>query len=395
MGSMITLGIDKLEIDWGKNNFFSDHSSLFLPSDVKKIPYYYADNVVEDQDGLSRTLGSIKRRLDLLGYSPLRLESIYKEHLQNVPEHYPKVSISFKQFKAVITSIDISKINLDEEREDYDLGEFVSKYIFCDPEIKKRLPKDVTVDSDLGTFFENIDPYFTLRLLADNPENLEREVQWRYADVVEGGWAERNDIVKPLPPEEKILIVTEGSSDAFIIERSINELMPDVADFFHFVDMEEHYPFTGTGNLYRFCQGLTSIHIQNKVLILFDNDAAGIESYNKCKKLNCPNNMQIFKLPEYLEFNKFNTIGPSGESLENINGSAVSIECFLDLSMSSNNMIRWTSYNRKLNCYQGELDNKDFFVKEFKKTSLKDNYNVEKLKFLLNYIFEKWVCNAA
>jgi len=392
---MITLGVDKLEIDWGKNNFFSDHSSLFLPSDVKEIPYYYADDVVENQDGLSRSLGSIKRRLDLLGYSPLRLDSIYREHLENVPDYYPKVSISFEQFKSVIASIDISKIDLDQEYGDYDLGEFVSHYIFRDPEIKKHLPKDINIDSDLGTFFENIDPYFTLRLLAENPENLERQVQWRFSDVVEGGWVERDEIVKPLSLDAKILIVTEGSSDAFIIERSINELMPDIADFFHFVDMEEHYPFTGTGNLYRFCQGLTSIYIQNKVLVLFDNDAAGTESFNKCKKLNCPSNMHICKLPYHVDFEEFKTIGPSGESLENINGSAVAIECFLDLIKLNNTAVRWTSYNRNLKCYQGELENKDVLVREFKKSSLKEGYDVEKLNFLLNYIFDEWVTNAA
>ena len=29
MGSMITLGIGKMEIDWGKNNIFNNHSCLF------------------------------------------------------------------------------------------------------------------------------------------------------------------------------------------------------------------------------------------------------------------------------------------------------------------------------------------------------------------------------
>ena len=40
---MITLGIGRMEIDWGKNNIFTDHSALFKPSDVKDIPYNYVD----------------------------------------------------------------------------------------------------------------------------------------------------------------------------------------------------------------------------------------------------------------------------------------------------------------------------------------------------------------
>ena len=41
MGSMITLGIGKMEIDWGKNNVFNNHSCLFQKEDFKKIVEIY------------------------------------------------------------------------------------------------------------------------------------------------------------------------------------------------------------------------------------------------------------------------------------------------------------------------------------------------------------------
>ncbi len=44
MGSMISLGVGTLEIDWGKNNCINYHSSLYKPEDVKQIPYYYLDD---------------------------------------------------------------------------------------------------------------------------------------------------------------------------------------------------------------------------------------------------------------------------------------------------------------------------------------------------------------
>jgi len=34
MGSMIELGLGHLEIDWGKNEFFRNHSKLFLETDI-------------------------------------------------------------------------------------------------------------------------------------------------------------------------------------------------------------------------------------------------------------------------------------------------------------------------------------------------------------------------
>lgn len=42
MGSMIHLALGRLEIDWGKNNFYASHARLFQPNDLKQIPYYYA-----------------------------------------------------------------------------------------------------------------------------------------------------------------------------------------------------------------------------------------------------------------------------------------------------------------------------------------------------------------
>ncbi len=43
MGSMIHLAVGRLEIDWGKNQGFRDHSALFQgETDVADVPYYYA-----------------------------------------------------------------------------------------------------------------------------------------------------------------------------------------------------------------------------------------------------------------------------------------------------------------------------------------------------------------
>lgn len=116
----------------------------------------------------------------------------------------------------------------------------------------------------------------------------------------------------------KILIVTEGSSDSFIINRSMNALYPDIADFFYFVDMEENYPFTGTGNLFGFFQGLSRIKIQNNILVIFDNDAAGIEKFEQYRSLPRPKNLHICRLPDHEYFSSFRTMGPNGQSVEDI-----------------------------------------------------------------------------
>jgi hypothetical protein len=95
--------------------------------------------------------------------------------------------------------------------------------------------------------------------------------------------------------------------------------------------MEEGYPFSGTGNVFRFVQGLISIAVQNKILVLFDNDAEGLANYRRCSALNVPDNMRILSLPDLPAFKAFPTVGPDGEGVSDINGRAAAIECYLDL----------------------------------------------------------------
>lgn len=163
--------------------------------------------------------------------------------------------------------------------------------------------------------------------------------------------------------------------------------MPHISDFFTYVDMEEGYPFTGTGNMINFVKGLISISIQNNIIVIFDNDAEGVDTYSRCMKLNIPHNMQILKLPYLSEFEDFNTVGPIGESRTNINGKAVGIECFLDVG--TNSIIRWNNYNKGLKIYQGELEEKDQFKREFLSQNVKtENYDYSKLQQLLSLLFD-------
>jgi len=218
------------------------------------------------------------------------------------------------------------------------------------------------------------------------------ELEWRTQDLIDGGWTNDDKIYVGVKEEDRFIIVTEGSSDTFIIKKTLELLYPDILDFFAFVDMEDNYPFTGTGNLYRFCQGLTSIRIQNKALIIFDNDLEGIEKYEKTLELEIPKNMKVMKLPNLDEFNNYLSIGPSGEFNDNINGKAIAIESFLDLSSEKTPRIRWSNFNEKMQQYQGSLENKDKYVREFKKVrTANDKYNFSKLENLIEEIYKNCV----
>ena len=226
------------------------------------------------------------------------------------------------------------------------------------------------------------------------PENLELAVSWDCTPLIESGWATREQFQAGALPEQQFLIVTEGSSDAKIIEHAFKIYRPHVLDFFRFVDMEEGYPFSGTGNLHRFAQGLVSIGIQNNTLIVYDNDAEGVAKMKETGALSLPPNFRVIKLPELEAFQLINTVGPSGRSTEDINGKAASIESYLDLEAPGlpEPVVRWTSYKRELDVYQGALEHKTQFMKKFLNLrSSSTDYSSEKIEAVLDTIIAECV----
>lgn len=408
---MITLGIGQTEIDWGKNSTVNNHSVLFQRCDLKPIPHYYVNYDTEEplikmRDGFSRKLKYVKPRLDLLGYDPTSIRTRFDELIQDHENHGCTIPLTFDAFYEAITEVDLSvastvKYEVEGYDNGYNLGEYVAECVLQIPEINQKLvgepPEDrfawKDVISDLSVFLENLDPYITLRILAENPANLDLEVQWNFSDAVEGGWISQEDIFNDLAPINRVLIVTEGSSDSFVLKKAIQEMYPEIADFFDFVDMKENYPFTGTGNLYNFCMGLCRINVLNNIMVIFDNDTAGVEKYKQAVLLKKPQSFLVAKLPDHPDFRNMQTVGPQGNTTENINGKAVAIECFLDFdSVPYPPSVRWTEYKKNEKAYQGELENKDDYVRFFKQASLTDSiYNRSKLKYLIEYLIKQWI----
>lgn len=410
MGSLITLGIKKFEIDWGKNFSFNNHSKLYTKSEFEsKTKYYYVSDedklVIEEKAGASSKLKNVKERLNLLGYNMYNLKNMYNEGLKDfIYYNGDDCVLSYEDFYEFIVSLDLKKIDITKViihseyyiDDGFDLGEYFTQCISKDKQISDKLmsiiKKVCMPNFIIGEYFESIDPYVTLRILAENDKNLDYEVEWRYADVVEGGWARKKDLYEGLDSKDKITIVTEGSTDSFILKKTISELYPNICDFFTFIDMKENYPFTGVGNLCNFCQGLDKINVINNIMIIFDNDTAGLISFEKAIK-NCKSkNICITHLPDMNDFKRIKSYGPNGEIYCDINGKAVAIECFLDFkSVNITPSIRWSTFYENVNKYQGSLINKDSYTKAFKKAKLQNNsYDIKKLKFLIDFLIEEF-----
>ena len=55
-------------------------------------------------------------------------------------------------------------------------------------------------------FFENLDPYIVLRLLGENESNLDRDVVWRFQDVLDGGWMDEAELYDMKDSQKRINI---------------------------------------------------------------------------------------------------------------------------------------------------------------------------------------------
>jgi hypothetical protein len=401
MGTYSSLDIGRFEIDWGKNEYFFDHRAIFQENDRKKVTYYYAGDETKIKYAYTKKLGLIKDRLDLLGYS---IENLKREYENIITTRYElKGFMSFDKLLFFIKSIDIKELTekgIDLKKITDSLGSigitYGLGYLINHSSFSKYIPKYFRKKNFDETSYSYLPMYLLLRLLAENPNNHDLDVIWRIGDVIDSGWVTWNDVRPKVPDDKCVWIVTEGSSDTKILERSIEVIKPHVKDIFKYIDMQDNYPFTGTGQLTNFYKGLVKIHVINKMLFIFDNDTEGMLKFRELNLLKKkPANLLLCHLPNLESFNDFPTIGATGEQTFNINGKAVSIECFLDLNFAdSKPMIQWGGYNDKAKQYQGSLIDKDSYTRAFTLKNIKNGkYDLSKITVLLDYLFKHIVDN--
>ncbi len=162
---------------------------------------------------------------------------------------------------------------------------------------------------------------------------------------------------------EQILVVAEGKSDSLLLKRGISRLYPHLEHIFSFLD---HLAFRGPGgigHLGLLIRSLAGLGFANRLIAVFDNDAAGTAEAGRLRKNQLPPNFRIVTLPSLEDGRNYPTVGPSGNNFEDINGKACSLEMYCGyraLRKPSGDLpqVRWTSYERSIEKYQGEVEDK-------------------------------------
>ncbi|MEO5366432.1 MAG: HEPN/Toprim-associated domain-containing protein [Magnetococcus sp. WYHC-3] len=418
MGTEITLDISGLALDYSKNHMGNDHGALFQEKDRQRrrsdqVNYEYFIETNADpapmEMAFAKPLREVLPRLEVMGFTLKNAETAYQGVLQSVREEMaesadddaePKELMGFDEFCDFVTihavqSLDDTFISSIDGRD-----ESQTQGRFSDKTLTSRIPTPWDVDhwsayserSYFGSLIRILHPYYLLRILAGNPENMESEVVWQYGPLVENGWASEDQFKPGARRRQTFLIATEGSSDVHILKHAFSILRPEIADFFRFIDVNERHPFSGAGNLRNFAEGLAKIDIHNQTVFLFDNDAEGVDAFQKVSGLSLPPNMRAMTLPDMDEFRDFPAKGPEGLRRTDINGRAAAIECYLDLEFNGNSsaQVIWTNLKKDLDVYQGALESKEGHTKAFLDQSTgsvaSGAYNVNKISRVLDAI---------
>lgn len=422
MGTSIELCIGNVSLSYSKNFMGEDYGFLFQEGDLFRrktdsIDYdYYEEHpdereeLAEAEELFARTLSRILPRLEILGVTLEAARAEYQAVVAEAPEmsSYSELEVSREDY--------LSFEELCSLACRYPLGDLKSGYIeYETPDRDKiaqgRFAADI-VEFERIPWTGNADSYWSessflsarvcilsaesmLQVFALNPANSEVEVTWEFGPIVHAGWVQREAFRPGARQRQKVLIATEGASDARIIRRSLDVLRPDVADFFNFVDVDERHHFWGTGNLVKFAEGLLRIEVLNQVLFVFDNDAEGADAIRKLEKLELPANMRAMRLPDLEEFRAFSTRGPEGVSVSDINGRAAAIECYLDLRLDQYPapQVTWSNFKKDIDAWHGVLDFKESYSKHFydQPDDLLRNgsYDVSKLTKLIDAVIKQ------
>jgi hypothetical protein len=417
MGTSIELKVGNVSLDYAKNSMGNDYGFLFQEDDLTRIKRegidyeYYAEHPEEGAEleiselAFVRPLARVIPRLDLLGHT---LESAKIEYQSLINEenslwdevsiaHEKKDFLTFEEFCLLANLFPLDDLAneyvdfSDREREKVAQGRFAEHYADF-----SRLPSLGSYNSywSESSYLSDkiciLSAESMLQVFYQNPENSDAEVVWEFGSIVSAGWVNQDMFQAGAGRQQTILVATEGASDARIIRRALDIFRPDVSDFFRFIDGEERHVFWGTGNLVKFAEGLIRIDIQNRVIFLLDNDAEGIDAYNKLCKFQMPKTMRSMLLPYLEEFQSFPALGPEGVVNSNINGRAAAIECYLDLNLTQypSAQVIWSNYKKEINSWHGALEYKDSYIDHFFKHSDKDllagSYDSSKLVKVLD-----------
>lgn len=380
MGSMATLSIGSYDFVSYKNTF-GDLLTLFYEGDRKTLSEEI-DEKIHTKYFFSTTVSHAKKCLDLLGYTLNKAREVFESNKLEKIEFLRKYDMGGSyEFSIDDMEMEFTFDNWCCAAWHYarvlSKDEFSSECIYTELErqrlkqhtVSERIVLDSLPFDKNGTFFGIQNESWEIFRIILEAFDEDQEICLDYTNLFEGGWCE------VIPDEEsydiqKIVVLTEGKYDAFVISQSMRLLYPYMSKFYSFMDFSSVNVQGSTSFLTHYLKAFIGAKIENKIIALYDNDAAGLSEIKSLESVVLPHNVRLMHLPNLTLCDSYPTIGPTDNENANINGRACSIELFLgkDILTVEEKLIpiMWTGYIDKVKAYQGEIMSKGDIQKKFK-----------------------------
>ncbi len=310
--------------------------------------------------GYQTTAGALRQRLELHGFSRdwvCRLSAaFFDDHDEDwdLPDAWPQDAAPLRNGAAITAALTTR------------FGRAAGAGVPPDP---RGQPKEWFLHEQWMRLREAFDdPRFALTLSLCRTRDS-TAVKLDLTALVEGGW---------LTPEERphrdarlrmsgavavdapVIVITEGSTDAQRLRRSLEIAAPEVAHIFQFLDFGQRPP-GGTDRVVSLTKGMTAAGVMNRIVAVLDNDTAGRDAASQLSTLDLPAQVSVVCLPAVPYAVRYPTLGPSGSGVEDVNGRAVSMEFMFGEDVLRDGAgalapVRWHAFNEKIGDYQGRLD---------------------------------------
>jgi hypothetical protein len=379
------VGSTKSEYDDRLMRLFTSADKRIFKWSVREIPYPMRDwqefdpADVEEVEFVYYTAGVpvIRDRLELLGYTLQTSKQAFTRNVSNQLAYYSQV------------------VEEDESRRPYlqrkiknlrsaDVGKWLARLLKakrCSDKSKKdaiRLQTQLISDYEEQTLIDSqwygysgIDLYVPLRIALEICGE-EESLYYNLTDLVEQEYLDKAEDCVAVATEypmaqyasgSKVIILTEGKSDGWIISGAMKLLYPHLLGYFTFMDFELARVGGGAPQLANIVKSFAGAGIVNKVIALFDNDTIGKEAVQNLQQLKLPSNLRVLNLPDLPTLRKYPTTGPGGSKLINVNGSAASIELYLGDDVLRENgkllPVKWSNHVPAVGKYQGSIAETD------------------------------------
>ncbi|MGG7664032.1 HEPN/Toprim-associated domain-containing protein [Dyadobacter sp. BHUBP1] len=394
MGSYCELYIGRYHVDSFKGHVPSQLAIIFRDTDlvVSQVPYqdYYSDPPEDcDDDYATRyelvmSLNCAKDRLNLLGFTE---RAVRQQFLDGIEEALQEQNELRELREGVMDDYHESEFHTLQQLQQYGFDGWrraISALIAdCFVSNRSNITDEAyskTLSPPYSVFFERRDTFlgfpvaeigmFLRAVIEDIPSEI--NVILDITELIGGGYYLPDDHICSGTVEDalsetrqfdKILILTEGKSDSRIFERTLRILYPHLCEYFSFMDFGPSKTEGGAPALVSTIKSFAAAGINNKIVALFDNDAAGVEHWKYISSTRLPSNIKPLVLPYNRLASNYPTVGPQGEVEVDINGKAASTELYLGESVlrNANNQlipVQWGSWNHKTLVYQGAISEK-------------------------------------